>query len=213
MKKLLIYHAGGNLDRVLHEVARTESYQLAGVISTEAVPAGVPHFANLDALTDVDREGCAFFITGDQRLLNQHRLSAYMEIKQHGWPIVSLQNASASVAAGIRLRENAYIDHAVRVLPGANIGANTWIMQGSELGANTKIGSSCWIGRHCVVSERAVLGKNCTLGDGVIIGPDVVLPAWSTINAGMTLTQSPGTTLFVDPRFRSKVYLFDASTR
>ncbi|MGF6296519.1 DapH/DapD/GlmU-related protein [Paraburkholderia youngii] len=209
MKKLLIIDAGGNLERAMHEIAQAGDYQIAGVIGAQPAPAGIPHFADLNAVTDDARENSAFFIAGDQRMLNQHRLSAYMEVKRRGWLIVALRSTSASLAAGVRLRENVYIDHAVRVLPRANIGANTWVMQGAEIGTGSKIGSSCWIGAHCRVSERAVVGKNCTLGEGVVIGPDVVLPAWSVIDSHTTLTQSPPTTLFTDPLFRSPVYLFE----
>ena len=119
------------------------------------------------------------------------------------------ESAAASVASGIKLRENVYVDRGTRLLPGASIGANSWVMQGSELGANSKIGSSCWVGSYCRVSERATLGKNCTLGDGVIIGPDVVLPAWSTIKGRTCVMHSPATTLFTDLRFKSSVFLFD----
>jgi hypothetical protein len=218
MKKLIVHHAGatadamlhdgGHLERVLHEVAEAGVYQIVGIIGVGGAPA-IPHFSDVSAIPDAEREGCVFFICSDTGFLNQRRLAAYMDIKRRGWPIIGLQAPSASVAEGIRLRENVFIDHTVRVLPGANIGANAWVMQGSELGANSKIGSSCWIGPHCRVSERAVLGKNCTLSDGVTIGPGVVLPDWSVINRSMTITESPTTTMFVDPLFRSPVYMFD----
>lgn len=209
MKDLLILHVGGELNRILHEVERDGVHNVAGVISSEPVSANIPHFREVSALSEEDRAGCVFFIVGDARLLNQHRLAAYMEIKRKGWPIIALKSAAASMAASVRLRENTYIDHAARVLPGANIGANSWVMQGSELGANCKVGSSCWIGSNARVSERATLEKNCTLGDGVIIGPGVVLPAWSTIRSGDCIMESPPTTLFTDSRFRAPVFLFD----
>lgn len=222
MKRLIIHHAGagvdpgahegGHLERVLHVVAEAGVYEVAGIVGP-AGPAGIPRFADMAALPDDMREGAAFFICGDGRLLNQHRLAAYMDTKRRGWPLVGLRAAGASVTEGIRLRENVFLDHAVRVLPGANIGANTWVLQGSELGANSRIGSSCWMGPHCRVSENAVLGKNCVLGDGVTIGPGVVLPDWSVINRSMAITESPATTLFIDPRFRAPVYLFDKAAR
>jgi UDP-3-O-[3-hydroxymyristoyl] glucosamine N-acyltransferase len=213
MKKLLIFHVGGDLERILHEVAHDGIHQVAGIIGAEASSASVPHFRDLAALAEADRTGCVFFISGDARLLNQHRLASYMEIKRRGWPIVSLKSPAASMAPGIKLRENAYIDRGTRVLSGASIGANSWVMQGSELGANSKIGSSCWVGSYCRVSERATLEKNCTLGDGVIIGPDVVLPAWSTIKSHSRIMQSPATTLFTDSRFKSPAFLFDSAQR
>jgi acetyltransferase-like isoleucine patch superfamily enzyme len=132
-----------------------------------------------------------------------------MAIKAGGGLIISLKVLSSSVADGVKLRENVLIDHAARVLPGASIGANTWVMQNSELGTNCKVGSSCWIGPNCQISERATLGKNCTLGHGTIIGPDVALPDWSTLGNNVTITQSPRTTLFIDPRFRAPVYIFN----
>ena len=213
MKRLLIFHVGGDLERILHEVTQDGIYQVAGIIAAETASATIRYFRELAAVAETDRLGSVFFIVGDARLLNQHRLSAYMEIKRKGWPIVSLKSAAASVAPEIKLRENVYIDRGTRVLSGANIGANSWVMQGSELGANCKIGSSCWVGSYCRVSERATLEKNCTLGEGVIIGPDVVLPAWSTIKSRSRIMQSPATPVFTDSRFKSPVFFFDKTLR
>jgi hypothetical protein len=47
------------------------------------------------------------------------------------------------------------------------------------------------------------------LGHGTFIGPDVALPDWSTISSNVTITQSPDTTLFIDPRFRAPVRIFN----
>jgi hypothetical protein len=46
-----------------------------------------------------------------------------------------------------------------------------------------------------------------------MIGRGVVMPDWSVINRSMTITESPATTIFVDPLFRAPVYLFDKSVR
>jgi len=213
VKKLLIFHANGHLERILHEVAQDGIYQIAGIISAEEISKSIPLFPDLDGLTHADRADGTFFICGDARLLNQHRLSAYMEVKRRGWPITSLKSAAASVATAVKLRENVYIDRGARVLLGARIGANSWIMQGSELGANCSVGSSCWIGVNCRISERATLGKNCTLGDGVVIGAGVVLPAWSSIKSYDRIMVSPTTTTFTDSRFKSPVFLFNKTVR
>ena len=222
MKRLIVHHAGenadammhsgGHLQRVLQVIAEAGEYQVVGVIGVGGA-ADIPHFADASAIPSAARVGCVFFICDDTSFLNQRRFGAYVDIKRRGWPIVGLQAPSASIAKGIRLRENVFVDHAARVLPGAVIGANAWIMQGSELGVNSKIGNSCWVGPHCRVSENAVLGKNCVLGEGVTIGSGVVLPDWSVINRSITVTESPATTMFVDPLFRSPVYLFDKAAR
>lgn len=219
--KRLVVHAldrspatpgSGLLEQVLHELGRSGDHEVVAVIG-QGGPASIGQLDDLSAAEALAREGCQFLVCGDSAFLNQRRLAAYMDIKRRGWKVASLQSAGASVAEGMRLRENVFIDHGARVLPGANVGANVWVMRGAELGAGSRVGSSCWIGPNCTVSEAAVLGKNCTLGEGVTLGPGVVLPDWSVVNRRMTITESPATTLFVDPRFRAPVYLFDKSPR
>lgn len=209
MKKLWLFHVGGDLERIRHEITRNGQYEIAGVLAVEGGDYGTSQLSDKAILAQARQNGDDCFIIGDARLLNQYRLAAYMAIKAGGGRIVPLKAPSASVADDVKLRENVWVDHAARVLPGVSIGANTWVMQHSELGTQCKVGSSCWIGPNCQISERATLGKNCTLGNGVVIGPDVVLPDWSAINSNVTITQSPATTLFIDPRFRAPVHIFN----
>jgi UDP-3-O-[3-hydroxymyristoyl] glucosamine N-acyltransferase len=209
MKKLWLFHAGGNLEQIRHEILRDGQYEIAGVLTLEEGGDGTHQPPDKTILAQARRNGDACFIIGDARLLNQSRLAAYMEIKSGGGRIIPLKSPSSSVANDVKLRENVWVDHAARVLPGVSIGANTWVMQNSELGTSCKVGSSCWIGPNCQISERATLGKNCTLGHGTVIGPDVALPDWSTIGSNVTITQSPSTTLFIDPRFRAPVHIFN----
>jgi len=209
MKKLWLIHAGGDLEHIRHEILRDGEYQIVRVLALEEAGYGIHQPPDKAILAQARLDGAACFIVGDSRLLNQSRLAAYMAIKAGGGLIVPLKVRSSSVADGVKLRENVWIDHSARVLPGASIGANTWVMQNSELGTNCKVGSSCWIGPNCQISERATLGKNCTLGHGTIIGPDVALPDWSTLGSNVTITQSPNTTLFIDPRFRAPVRIFN----
>jgi len=208
MKKLWLFHAGGDLERIRHEILRDGQYEIVGVLALEEGGYGTPQPLDKAILAQSRQDDAACFIIGDARLLNQHRLAAYMAIKAGRGRIIPLNAPSSAVAGGVKLRENVWIDHAARVLPGVSIGANTWVMQNSELGTSCKVGSSCWIGPNCQISERATLGKNCTLGHGTVIGPDVVLPDWSTIGSNVTITQSPSTTLFIDPRFRAPVRIF-----
>ncbi len=209
MKKLWLFHASGDLERVRHEILRDSLYEIAGVLALEQDVHGAPQVADKEILAKARQDEAACFIVGDAQLLNQYRLAAYLAIKGAGGRIISIKAPSSSVADGVKLRENVWIDHAVRVLPGVSIGANTWVMRNSELATNCKIGSSCWIGTNCQISERATLGKNCTLGHNTIIGPDVVLPDWSTIGSNVTITHSPKNTLFIDPRFREPVHVFN----
>ena len=209
MKKLWLFHAGGDLEHIRHEILRDGQYEIVRVLDLEEGGYGTHRPPDKAILAQARQDSAACFIIGDARLLNQSRLAAYMAIKAGGGRIVPLKVLSSSVANGVKLRENVWIDHAARVLPGASIGANTWVMQNSELGTDCKVGSSCWIGPNCQISERATLGKNCTLGPGTIIGPDVALPDWSTLGNNVTIMQSPITTLFIDPRFRAPVHIFN----
>jgi carbonic anhydrase/acetyltransferase-like protein (isoleucine patch superfamily) len=209
MKKLWLFYAGGDLEHIRHEILRYGQYEIVRVLDLEEGGYGTHQPPDKAILAQARQDGTSCFIIGDARLLNQSRLAAYMAIKAGGGRIIPLKVLSSSVADGVKLRENVWIDHAARVLPGASIGANTWVMQNSELGTNCKVGSSCWIGPNCQISERATLGKNCTLGHGTIIGPDVALPDWSTLGNNVTITQSPSTTLFIDPRFRAPVRIFN----
>lgn len=222
MKPLLLFGTGAGLPRILHEVRQAGLYEVVGIIDEESpaqangAQAGakeIAHYTELAAVPADLRATASAFIVDDQSLLNQQRLARYMAIKRLGLPIIAIASQHASIASGVKLRENVLVDHGVRILPEANIGANTWIMQSSEIGAGAKIGSSCWIGSQCLVSDQAVLGKNCTLAAGVIIGAGVVLPPWTTINQRCTIDKSPETTVFLDPRFRAPVYLFDKPQR
>lgn len=210
MKKLWLFHAGGDLETIRHEILQNGLYEIAGVLALEEGSDGMPSPPVKAALAQARQDGDVCFIVGDARLLNQSRLAAYMAIKAAGGRVVPLKSRSASVADGVRLRENVFIDHAARLLPGASIGANTWIMQNSQLGTNCKVGSSCWIGVNCQISEHATLGKNCTLGHGTVIGPGVALPDWSAIGSNVSILQSPKHTLFIDPRFRAPVHIFNS---
>ncbi|MCS4511207.1 UDP-glucose 4-epimerase [Xylophilus ampelinus] len=210
MKKLWLFHTGGDLKQIRHEIVRDAQYEIAGVHLLEKGGDDMPSPPIKALLAQARQDGDACFVIGDARLLNQSRLAAYMAIKAAGGRIIPLKASSASIADGVRLRENVWVDHAARVLPGVSMGANTWIMHNSELGTHCKVGSSCWIGPHCQISERATLGKNCTLGHGTVIGPDVVLPDWSTIGSNVTITHSPHTTLFIDSRFRAPVHIFNS---
>jgi UDP-3-O-[3-hydroxymyristoyl] glucosamine N-acyltransferase len=209
MKKLWLFNAGGNLEQVRHEIVRSGEYAIAEVLTMEEGEYGTKLVPDRAILTQVRQAGGFCFIVCDERMLNQARLAAYMAIKAGGGRVIALQALSSSVSGCIKFRENVWIDHGVRILPGANIGANTWIMQNSELGANCKLGSSCWIGPNCQISEGATLGKNCTVGRGSVIGPYVVLPDWSSIGSNVTVTQSPKAALFIDSRFRSPVHIFN----
>ncbi|HEY0269152.1 MAG TPA: UDP-glucose 4-epimerase, partial [Methyloradius sp.] len=151
----------------------------------------------------------AVFISAGNEYLNQDRLAAYMAAKQSGLKVVAISSISADISAEIRLRENVFIDDNVRILPHANIGANTWIMRNTEIGVGAKLGSSCWISSNCIIGDGATLGKNCTLGSGVIIGSGVSLPAWSVINQPVKLDTSSGVTVFIDPMFRAPVSMYE----
>lgn len=211
MKKLWLFHAGGDLEAVRHEILRGGHYEIAGVrVLDEDVDGALPPSPVREVLAQARADGDVCFIVGDARLLNQSRLAAYMAVKAAGGRIVPLAAQSASVAAGVKLRENVWIDHAARVLPGVSLGANTWVLQHSDLGAHCRIGSSCWIGPNCQIAERATLGRNCTLGPGTVIGPGVVLPDWSTIGGNVTIDRSPTTTVFIDHRFRAPVHIFNS---
>ena len=166
MKKLLIFGEGPSLPRLIHEIERSALYDIVGIVVPHATaPArnNIPLYT-LETLPAFDRQEVSAFIVGDEQHLNQQRLAAYMEVKRMGYAITAICSAGASIADGLKLRENVFIDHGARVLADANIGANTWIMQGAEIDADTKIGSSCWIGAQCIISAGATLGKNCTLG-------------------------------------------------
>ncbi|MCB4810079.1 UDP-glucose 4-epimerase [Methylovorus menthalis] len=210
MKKLLIFGESTSLARLNHEIERSALYDIVGIVVAKATTAtryGIPLYT-LETLPAFDKQEVSAFIVGDEQHLNQQRLAAYMDVKRMGYAITSFCSSSASIANGLKLRENVFIDRDARVLAPANIGANTWIMQGAQIDADAKIGSSCWIGAQCVISAGATIGKNCTLGQGVVIGPGVVLPAWSTIHYPTTLTESPPNAVFLDARFRAPVYFF-----
>jgi acetyltransferase-like isoleucine patch superfamily enzyme len=209
MKKLWLFNAGGNLEQVRHEVVRGGEYAIADVSTFEDGEYGSQLVPDRATLSQVRQAGGYCFIVGNERMLNQARLAAYMAIKAGGGKVIALQSIGSSVAEGVRFRENVWIDRGARILSGANIGANTWVMQNSEIGTNCKVGSSCWIGPNCQISEGATLGKNCTLGRGSVIGPDVVLPDWSSIGNNVVLTKSPKNILFIDPRFRAPVHIFN----
>jgi len=209
MKKLWLFHADGDLEYIRHEILRDGQYEIVRVLDLKEGIYSTDQPPDKAILAQARQDGAACFIIGDARLLNQSRLAAYMAIKAGGGRIISLKARSSYIADGVKLRENVWIDHAARVQPGVSIGANTWVLQNSELGTNCKVGSSCWIGTNCRISERATLGKNCTLGHGTVIGPHVVLPDWSTIGSNVTIMQSPDTTLFIDPRFRAPVHIFN----
>ena len=209
MKKLWLFHVGGDIEHIRHEILRDGQYEIAGVLAMEDGGYGTHQPPDKTMLAKMRQDGDACFVIGDARLLNQSRLAAYMAIKAGGGRVIALKAPSSSVADGVKLRDNVWVGHAARVLPGASIGANTWLMQNSQLGTNCKVASSCWIGPNCQISERATLGKNCTLGHGTVIGPDVTLPEWSTIGNNVTVMQSPNTTLFIDTRFRAPVHVFN----
>lgn len=210
MKPLLIFGANRHTERVLHEIKRDAVYEVMGVVDDSpqatAMP-GLPLYTRAQALAQFSSAEVMAFIAEGEDFLNQTRLGLYMAIKQAGWAIAAIASSRADIADGVRLRENSFIDSDVRILRGANLGANSWIMRGSELGAGAKLGSSCWVSANCSIGDGASLGKNCTLASGVVIAPGVTLPAWSTINQAMTITSSPSTTLFLDPRFRAPVTL------
>ncbi|ADQ85875.1 DapH/DapD/GlmU-related protein [Methylovorus sp. MP688] len=210
MKKLLIFGESASLARLVHEIKHAALYDIVGIVvenATTATRHGIPLYT-LATLPAFDKQDVSAFIAGDEQHLNQQRLAAYMDVKRMGYAIAAICSSTASIADGVKLRENVFIDHGARVLAPANIGANTWIMQGAQIDADAKIGSSCWIGAQSVISEGASIGKNCTLAQGVVIGPGVVLPAWSTIHYPTTLTASPPNAVFLDARFRAPVYFF-----
>ncbi len=171
--------------------------------------SGIPIFQHTELQTQFGTTYLAVFISAGNEYLNQDRLAAYMAAKQSGLKVVAISSISADISAEIRLRENVFIDDNVRILPHANIGANTWIMRNTEIGVGAKLGSSCWISSNCIIGDGATLGKNCTLGSGVIIGSGVSLPAWSVINQPVKLDTSSGVTVFIDPMFRAPVSMYE----
>lgn len=212
MKSLFIFQIHDHMEYVQYEINNNTQYEINSKIFFQLNGNGELNLTeeNQDKINSINRKNSFAFIIGNENMLNQQRLSAYMAIKRLGLPITSIQSIGSSIDKSVRLRENVYVDHAVRIQPNANIGSNTWILQGSDIGASSKIGTSCWIGRYCKISERAIIGKNCTLGDGIVIGEDVEVPDWSVItNYGTTIKKSPSTTIFKDPRFRGDVYLFN----
>ncbi len=210
MTPLLIFGANAHTERVLHEIQRAGQFRVLALVDDKpqlAPVAGLPLYTREQAQAQFAAADAMAFVAGGEDFLNQTRLAAYMAIKQAGWKVAAIASERADIAPGVRLRENSFVDSEVRILRGANVGANSWILRGSELGAGAKLGSSCWVGAHCSIGDGASLGKNCTLASGVIIAAGVTLPAWSSINVAMTITSSPGTPLFIDPRFRAPVTL------
>jgi serine acetyltransferase len=209
MESLLIFGSGAASIRIRHEAERSGKFRVVGFVDNAPaiVAMDVPVVTADEAIARFDRAHTLAFASGDACFLNQDRLSTYMRVKGLGFRVASIVSGTAVVARDVKLRENVFIDANVRVLPGANIGANTWVLHGSEVGVNAKLGTSCWVSSSCDIGDGASLGKNCTLGSGVVIDSGVVLPAWSLINQTMRISESLTVPLFIDPLFRGPVVL------
>jgi len=215
MKKLLLSGLNAHTDRILHEVKRAGIYEVIGIVDSVKSPDshanGLPVYSLAEAANVLGTKEISIFAAAGNAYLNQDRLAVYMACKQAGFAVVSIASLGANIAVGIKLRENVFIDEHVRILPNANIGANTWVMRNAEIGTGARLGSSCWISAGCSIGDGATLGKNCTLAEGVIIKDGISLPAWTTINQPMVVEATPDRPLFIDPLFRSPVTLYESN--
>ena len=215
MKKLLLSGLNAHTDRILHEVKRAGIYEVIGIVDSVKSPDshanGLPVYSLAEAANVFGTKEASIFAAAGNAYLNQDRLAAYMACKQAGFTVVSIASLGVNIAEGIKLRENVFIDEHVRILPQANIGANSWIMRNAEIGSGARIGSSCWISAGCSIGDNATLGKNCTLAEGVIIKAGVSLPTWTTINQPMIIEATLDRPLFIDPLFRSPVTLYESN--
>ena len=215
MKKLLLSGLNAYTDRILHEVKRAGIYEVIGIVDSVKSPDshanGLPVYSLAEAANVFGTKEVSIFAAAGNAYLNQDRLAAYMACKQTGFTVASIASLGANIAEGMKLRENVFIDEQVRILPQANIGANSWVMRNAEIGTGVMVGSSCWISAGCSIGDGATLGKNCTLAEGVIIKAGVALPAWTTINQPMVIEATLDRPLFIDPLFRSSVTLYESN--
>ena len=215
MRKLLLSGLNAYTDRILHEVNLSAVFEVVGIVDTiptlDSRASGFPVYSLAEATDTFGTKDAFIFAVAGNAYLNQHRLASYMACKQAGFTVTSIASLGANIAGGIKLRENVFIDEHVRILPHANIGANSWVMRNAEIGSGARIGSSCWISAGCSIGDGATLGKNCTLAEGVIVKAGVSLPAWTTINQPMMIEATLDRPLLIDPLFRSPVTLYESN--
>lgn len=180
MEKIVIVGCGGHARSVLDAVRSMGTYEIAGFVDRERNEAYqccgygiIGTDADLQALYDSGVHnaciGIGYMGEGDIR----RRL--YEELKQKGFALPAVVDATAALAADVRPGEGAFI--------GKNAVVNTC----AAIGRAAIVNSGAIVEHDCAVGDFAHIAVGAVLCGGVTVGDDAFVGANATVVQGIRI--------------------------
>lgn len=190
MKIYLLGAANPETIRMIHAVHRsTPNVEFSGFLDNDSRKKnsdfyGFPVLGGLELVKDLAGSDVGFvnLITGNTRT----RSETSLEIVKAGGRLVNFIHPSIDLTMS-KLGVGVYLQEAVIVQAGVEIGDNTAIHMGALIAHETKVGKSVFI------APAVSVAGCCRIGDGVFIGtnatilPRINIGNWVTIGAGTVI--------------------------
>ncbi|MDG4595647.1 MAG: acetyltransferase [Candidatus Contendobacter sp.] len=190
MKIYLLGAANPETIRMIRAVQRsTSNVEFSGFLDNDPKKKntnfyGFPVLGGLELVHELSNDNVGFvnLITGSTRT----RYETSREIVASGGRLVNFIYPSIDLTM-TRLGVGLYLQEAVIVQAGVEIGDNTSIHMGALIGHETRVGSSVFIAHAVSVSGCCSIGDGTFIGTNATILPRIKIGKWATIGAGAVI--------------------------
>jgi sugar O-acyltransferase (sialic acid O-acetyltransferase NeuD family) len=167
------------------------SFHVAGFIDNDENKWGTdfhgfPVFGGFGALPALVERGYRFvnLITGS----TQARYETSREMVGRGCQFINFIHPAVDLTM-VTLGVGNYIQEAVILQAGVEVGHNSSIHIGTLVGHETIIGSSVFVAHGCSISGKVQIGDGAFVGTHATILPRLRIGRWATIGAGAVVTK------------------------
>lgn len=192
MKILLVGAANPETIRMIAAVKRVvPDLEVLGFLDNDAAKQGsdfhgYPVLGGTDNVADLKADDVAFvnLITGSTAA----RFTVTRDIVRQGGKLANFIHPGVDLTMTSWGLGN-YIQEAVVVQAGVQVGHNSSIHMGALIGHESQIGNSVFIAHAVSVSGCCVIGDGCFIGTNATVLPRVRIGKWAVIGAGAVITK------------------------
>lgn len=147
---------------------------------------GLPVHGGLECVAALAAEGARFvnLITGSTLA----RCQVTRDIVAHGGQLANFIHPSLDLTMS-RMGLGNYIQEAVILQAGVEIGDNSSIHMGAVIGHESRIGHSVFVAHAVSVSGSVEIGDGCFIGTNATLVPRIRIGKWATVGAGAVVTR------------------------
>lgn len=190
MKIYLLGAANPETIRMIYAVQRsTPNVEFIGFLDNDHNKKntdfyGLPVLGGLDIVKELANSNVGFvnLITGSTRT----RYETSREIVAAGGRLVNFIHPSIDLTM-TKVGVGLYLQEAVVMQAGVEIGDNTSIHMGSLIGHETRVGNSVFIAHAVSISGCCSIGDGTFIGTNATILPKINIGNWATIGAGAVI--------------------------